>query len=291
MFENLIKAFKNWLADDPSTQSAAAAYYAVFSLPGLLIIIMAFAALFFDQQRVEAEILGHIRSLLGANTASSIDQIVRETQQGDRDFWAMIIGTLTLAFGATGLFAQLQRSLNRIWEVELKKSAGWFAFLKTRLISFGVILIIGFLLLISLSLTTAMTVFGEWISVQLSPDLADGLFILSSAFSFLIIAVLFTLIFKILPDAQVPLRAAFFGGILSAVLFTIGEHTLNYYFEIAQPQSSFGAAGSVVLLMLWVSYSCMILLIGAEFSRTCSEAAVGQKIKPTKIAKKKSREA
>ena len=153
MLKILKKSLGYWLRDDPFTQSAAAAYYAIFALPGLLIIVMAIAAFVFDQSRVEGEVLGHINNILGAQVAQNVNQIVTETQQGDRDTWAMIAGIITLLFGATGLFAQLQRSLNRIWEVEVKKSAGLLAFLKTRLISFSVILVIGFLLLVSLSLT------------------------------------------------------------------------------------------------------------------------------------------
>ena len=277
------------MRDDPFTQSAAAAYYAIFALPGLLIIVMAIAAFVFDQSRVEAEVLGHITNILGAQAAQNVNQIVTETQQGDRDTWAMIAGIITLLFGATGLFAQLQRSLNRIWEVEVKKSAGLLAFLKTRLISFSVILVIGFLLLVSLSLTAIINLLGEWISAQFSPSLATILSLVNMTFSFLTITALFTFIFKMLPDAIVSWRSAFFGGALSTILFTIGEYALNYYFKLAEPQSSFGAAGSIILLMLWVSYSCMILLVGAEFAKTHEQETSGLKSKPSVIAKKKKR--
>lgn len=285
----LIKALKNWLADDPFTQSAAAAYYAIFSLPGLLIIVMSLAAIFFDQQRVEQEVLGHINGILGTESAQRINEIVHDTQRGNRDIWAMVAGVVTLLFGATGLFVQLQRSLNRIWEVEIKKSTGWTSFLKSRLVSFGLILAVGFLLLISLSLTTFITIFGEWISAKLSAEWALGFLIVDMVFSFLIITSLFTLIFKILPDAVVRWRVAFLGGALSTVLFTVGEYALNYYFELAKPQSGFGAAGSLILLMLWVSYSCMILMIGAEFAKTYAQETEGRKAKPSGIAKKKLR--
>jgi membrane protein len=280
------KTFRNWLDDDPFTQSAAAAYYAIFSLPGLLIIVMAVAAIFFDQQRVEKEILGHLDNMVGRDASRTVQDIVEETQRGKRDFWAMLVGFVTLAFGATGLFAHLQRSLNRIWGVEVAKKAGWYAFLKSRLTSFGLILIIGFLLLISLSLTAFFNLFSEWLATQFSPEFARGSMLMSNIMSFLIVVVLFALIFKILPDAQVGWKVSFYGGILTAVLFSVGEYALNFYFEIAEPQSSFGAAGSVILVMLWVSYSCLILLIGAEFSKTYTVECEGVDVQPTGISSK-----
>ena len=290
MKKTLALAIKNWLHDDPFTQSAAAAYYAIFSLPGLMIIIMALAALFFDQEQIETQVLNDISNTLGANTADSIEQIVESTQQEDRDRWAMIIGLATLFFGATGLFVQLQRSLNHIWEVEVKKSTELWDFLKSRLISFGLILVIGFLLLISLTITTALTVFGEWVASHFSPKWAFMLAFLNFGLSLLTITTLFTLIFKILPDAKVQWSVAFLGGALSAVLFTIGQYMMNFYFEWVEPQSSFGAAGSIILLMIWVFYSCMILTIGAEFSRTYAiETNNGRKTPPDDIAKRKTR--
>ena len=274
------------MSDDPFTQSAAAAYYAIFSLPGLLIIVMAVAAVFFDQQRVETEILGYIGNILGRDVSLSIKKIVEETQQRDRDLWAMIAGVATLIFGATGLFAQLQRSLNYIWGVELSQKAGWWVFLKSRLISFGLILIVGFLLLISLSFTAFFTIFSDWFATQFSPDWAQGLLIFNTAFSFCIIVILFALIFKILPDTHVDWDVAFYGGVISAILFSIGEYALNFYFKVAEPASSFGAAGSIILVMLWVSYSCLILLIGAEFSRTYTQEDKAREIRTGGVTKK-----
>ncbi|MEX1035918.1 MAG: YihY/virulence factor BrkB family protein [Sneathiella sp.] len=274
------------MSNDPFTQSAAAAYYAIFSLPGLLIIVMAIAAVFFDHQRVETEILGYIGNILGREISLSIKEIVEETQRRDRDLWAMIAGIATLIFGATGLFAQLQRSLNLIWDAEISQNAGWRAFLKSRLISFGLILIVGFLLLISLSFTAFFTIFSDWFAAQFSPEWASWLMFFNSAFSLLIIITLFALIFKILPDVRVDWDVAFYGGIVSAILFSIGEYALNYYFKLAEPQSSFGAAGSIILVMLWVSYSCLILLIGAEFSKTYTRESKANRIFPDGMAKR-----
>ena len=280
---------KNWLADDPFTQSFAVAYCAVFSLPALLIILMAIASQFFEQRGVEQQVMHHIHNILGQNAADNISGVIKETQQGDRDRWAMIVGFVTLLFGATGLFLQLQRALNRIWDVEVKKSAGLLTLLKKRVTALGVILALGFLLLVSLAVTATLTLLGEWVAARFSPDWMLAISILNMGLSFGTITVLFGLIYKVLPDAHVEWRYALMGGALSALLFNIGEYVLSYYFELAKPQSAFGAAGSIVLLMLWVSYSSLILLIGGEFAKTTAEKRTGRKTRPTGIAKKKIR--
>ncbi len=279
------RTIRSWLSNDPFSQSAAAAYYATFSLPGLLIIIMGIAAIFFDQRSVEREVLGHIRNMLGVDVARSVGEIVDETQRNDRDIWAMAIGGFTLLFGATGLFAQLQKSLNFIWKVEVKKNVGFLKFMKHRATAFGVVVAIGFLLMISLSINAALSALGDWLETQIPGYWLFWLYALNMAASYFIISFLFALIFKVLPDAQVKWKFSLVGGVFSATLFSIGEYGLNLYFKLAEPQSAFGAAGSVILLMLWVSYSCLILLLGAEFAKACS-VEYDSKVKPNEIAKK-----
>lgn len=280
------KTFISWYAHDPFTQSAAAAYFALFSMPGLLIIIMAIAALFFEPQQVEAEVLGNIRDVIGENATRALVKIIEQTQTDNRGFWAMLVGGATLLWGAARLFVQLQRSLNNIWEMRVKKTARIVTFLKTRATAFGVILMIGFLLLVSLAITALLTLLGDWLAAHFSPALLTTVQIINAGISYLIIAVLFALIFKILPDAKVKWRSAFYGGIFSALLFTIGEHALTYYFKAAEPQSAFGAAGSIILLMMWVSYSCLILLLGAEFAKVYGEEKEGRKAETTEISER-----
>lgn len=285
MFKLLIISLKNWLADDPFTHSAAAAYYAIFSFPGLIIIVMSVAALVFDQQQINDLVTNQITQMLGRDTARSLNEIVLETQHKDREKWALLVGMLTLSFGATGLFAHLQLSLNNVFDVEVSQSSGIFSFIKTRLISFGMVLILGLLLLMSLLLTAAISILNDWISTQFSASFAVFVNVANMLTSFSIVILLFTLIYKILPDANIHWRSSLMGGILATILFEIGEYSLNIYFNIADPQSSFGAAGSLVLLMLWVSYSCMILLIGAEFCKVYEQVKYNQTIIPSKIGK------
>lgn len=285
MFKLLIRSLKNWLEDDPFTHSAAAAYYAIFSFPGLIIIVMSVAALVFDEQQINDLVTNQISQMLGRDTAQSLNKIISETQKQERGQWALLVGLLTLGFGATGLFAHLQRSLNNVFGVEVSRSSGIFSFIKTRLTSFGMVLILGLLLLMSLLLTATISILNEWISTQLSASLTLLIKAANLFTSFSIVILLFTLIYKILPDANIHWRSAIMGGILATILFEIGEFSLNIYFSIADPESIFGAAGSLVLLMLWVSYSCMILLIGAEFCKVYEQDQYNETIIPSKIAK------
>ena len=266
-FKILTQAFQNWLKDDPFTQSAAAAYYAIFSFPGLLIIVMAIAAFAFDQRDVEVEVVRQLSRMLGTDTAHSLHDVVEETQKENRDIWAFIIGLATLIFGATGLFSHLQLCINRIFDVDDNTKSGFFHFIKTRFVSFGMILVLGILLLFSLVLTALLSLIGDWITSNFSPFFSSLFFSLNILISSSLIIFLFTLIYKFIPDVFVQWRAAIWGGIIATLFFKLGEYGLTFYFEAAKPQSGFGAAGSLVLLMLWTFYSCMILFIGAEVTK------------------------
>jgi membrane protein len=280
----LLKALSSWWQDDPFTKSAAVAYYSIFSLPGLLILTMGTAAIFFDSTRIENEVIGHLRHILGYKLASNIDSIIDETRYRDRDVLTMLIGLFTLLIGATGVFVQLQRSLNKIWRVKVRKRAAWLDFLMHRATAFGFILAIGFLLTVSLTVTAILAALEGWIAGQIPVYGLYAIHIVHFLVSFFIIALLFSMIFKILPDINLHWKISFAGGILSAGLFVLGEYGLKTYFTLAEPASAFGAAGSIILLMLWVFYSCMILLLGAHFTKVCA-GEVSAPVSPTKIAK------
>jgi membrane protein len=286
----LKQSILSWWGRDAFSQSAAAAFYAVFSLPGLLMIVMAVAALGFEQQRAEYEILGHVRNVLGPDVALNMKAIIDSTQSDNRDFWAMSVGIATLAFGATGLFAQLQKSLNYIWGVEVKKSANFLSFLKVRAIGFGICVSVGFLLLISLVLTALLSAAGEWMAQHFSESMTFLFYIINYLFSLTFIGALFSVIYKVLPDVELKWRDVFRGGILAGVLFTSGEYGLSLYFKIARPESTFGAAGSMILFLLWIFYSCLILFFGAEFIRAYTEKNK-EKPLPNEISKAATRHA
>lgn len=258
---------KEWALADPFRQSAVVAYYAIFSIPALLVITIALAGLAFGREAVQGEISGQIGSAIGDDTARQIEDIIAKASEKKSSVIATIISIVTLIVGSTGVFAELQTSLNQVWNVKVTTKKMWLKTLKNRLFSFGLVLSIGFLMLISLLLTAGLEAFSEWIKARL-PDFMLYVFkFLNFLISFGVITVLFALMFKILPDAKIKWRDVWIGAIFTTLLFLLGKFGLGIYFAKAAPGSMYGAAGSVVLIMLWVSYSCMILFFGAEFTK------------------------
>ncbi|EMR01379.1 YihY/virulence factor BrkB family protein [Cesiribacter andamanensis] len=263
----LKETYKEWNADDPWRQSAVVAYYAIFSLPALLIIVITIAGSFFGQEAVQGELSTQIGDMIGADAAKGVETMISNAYQQQSSIWATIIGVAVLLFGATGVFYQLQQSLNIVWDVEAKEDAGIKKLVKDRVSSFGVILVIGFLLLISLLLTTFLSVLSEFIQEHLPSYLLYVFFAVNFLVSFGIITLLFAMMYKILPDVEIGWKTVWTGAAVTAVLFIIGKFALGLYFGNAEPASAYGAAGSVILILLWVSYSCLILFFGAEFTQ------------------------
>lgn len=277
------KTFSAWNAADPFRQSAVIAYYAIFSIPALLVIIITLAGFAFGREAVQGEISNQISLAIGESTAKQVEEMIAKAGEQKNSVWATIISVITLILGSTGVFAQLQVSLNQIWEVKVTAKKKWLKSIKDRLFSFGLILSIGFLMLVSLLLSTGLTAFSEWIKVHL-PDFMLFVFrLINFLLSFGIVAVLFALMFRILPDARIRWKDVIIGSIVTSLLFVLGKFALGIYFGKANPGSTYGAAGSIVLLMLWVSYSCMILFFGAEFTKQFA-VHFGRKIEPTKDA-------
>jgi membrane protein len=279
----LKKTFVAWKTADPFRQSAVVAYYAVFSIPALLVIVIACAGLAFGQEAVTGEISRQVSSIMGADTARQVEDIIAKASENKGTVLATIISVVTLILGSTGVFEQLQVSLNQIWEVKVVAKKKWLKTLKDRLFSFGLVMSIAFLMLVSLLLTTAITMLSGWIKNHL-PDfmlvLFEGVnFILSLG----IITVLFALMFKILPDARIRMKDVWVGALITSILFIIGKSLLGIYFGKANPGSTYGAAGSIILIMLWVSYSCMIVFFGAEFTKQFT-VHHGHRITPGKDA-------
>ena len=282
-------AFNSWWLKDPFKESAVIAYYAIFSLPGLLAVIISFAGYFFGQEAVNGQITNQITGVMGANTAQQIQDIIVKAMLSKNSIWATLIGVITILVGATGVFVQFQKSLNSIWKVKATESkSGIIGLLKARLFSFGFIIAIAFILIVSLVVSTILTALGDWLITYFSESLLVVLLVLNFIISFGILTLLFAFMFKFFPDVQIKWEDVWLGSFVTALLFEIGKSAIGLYFGIVQPDSGYGAAGSIILIMLWVSYSAMLVFFGAEFTHSYTELK-NRSIMPNENAKKLNR--
>lgn len=265
-FLKLIKeTYLSWDKNDPWAKSAVIAYYALFSLPSLLIITVHFAGVFFGREAVEGRITGEISGLIGKGSADLIQTMIINSALSESSVLFIIFGVGVLIFGATGVFYQLQKALNDIWSVRSKKNNIWDT-LKRRVVSFGMVLVVGLLLLISLVLSTAINALSEFIGnyyTEFSPQFIQ---VINFIISQIIVTALFAAIFTLLPDVKIKWKTNLIGAFMTSLLFLIGKYLIGFYFAQSDPASVYGAAGSVVLVLLWVYYTCLILFFGAEFT-------------------------
>ncbi len=290
ILSSLKEAFKAWNDRDPFASSAVLAYYTIFSLPGLLVIIVNLAGYFWGKEAVTHEISGQVQGIIGQDTARYVQDIVANASLSNRTVISTIVGIVALLFGATGVFYHVQQIFNKIWEVKPKPKQKILTLLRDRLFSFGLILVIGFLLLISLVISAALSALSTWVANHLSPSLLIVFRILDFLFSIGIITFLFAAMYKFLPDVKIRWRDVWLGALLTTLLFVIAKFALGLYFGKSQPGSTYGAAGSVILIMLWVSYSGLILLYGAEFTRILAKKS-GRVIEPKETAQEARGEA
>ena len=285
VFTVLKNAFKSWFAKDPFHESAVIAYYAIFSLPGLLVVIMTLAGYFFGREAVNHQVAAQFASTMGADTARQIQDMIIQATKLKNTVLATIIGLVTILIGATGVFAEFQNALNVIWEVKADpKKSGIWEIIKIRLFSFGLIVSIAFLLIVSLLISALISAFGNWLTSHFSDSFLLILQLLNSGLSLVILAVLFALMFKFLPDAKIKWKHVWIGSFVTAFLFEIGKSGLGLYFGKANPGTGYGAAGSVILILLWVTYTSMIVFFGAEFTHAYAKMFSG-KVAPNEIAK------
>ncbi len=264
-------ALRGWWSRDPFRESAVIAYYSIFSLPGLLLVIVSFAGYFFGRNVVSRQIAEQITSMMGQETANEIQDMIMQAGNNTHSTWVTLFGLVTIIIGATGVFAQFQQSLNTIWEVKTNASgSGVWYFIKVRLFSFGLIVAIAFLLIVSLIASALLAAFGVFISNHFSDSFLLLLQVANFIFSFLILMVLFALMFKFFPGTKIRWQHVWIGSLVTTSLFEIGKLALGLYFGKANPGIGYGAAGSVILILLWVSYSSMLVLFGAEFTHAYS---------------------
>ncbi len=278
-------ASRRWWEKDPFMQSAVIAYYAIFSMPGLLVIVISIGTLFLKRDVITGQLYTEISSIMGVETARQVQDMILSVSRTNKSVPATIIGLITVLLGATGVFVELKKALNVIWEVKAKPRSAIFTVILTRLFSFGLLLSVGFLLLISLTITTIIAVMGDWVMNHWPNIVLIIFYIFNFIFSFGVIMLLFALLFKILPDAKIQWKHLWWGSILTAFLFMLGKTAIGFYLSKTNPGSAYGAAGAIVLILLWVSYSSMILFYGAEFIRAYADYFTG-KVSPTEVAVK-----
>ncbi len=276
---------KEWNDRDPFRQSAVIAYYAIFSIPGLLVLIVRTAGYLFGKDIVNQNLTTEISKTMGADTATQVREMLINASQAQSTIWGSMLAAFILLLGATGVFVELQKTLNEIWQVKAVPQNGILAFLKARLFSFGLILAIAFLLLISLVISTALAAMSKMVRIEASESIFFLIKTIHFIFSLIVISILFALMFKILPDAKIKWRHVWLGSLLTGLLFTLGKTALAFYFSKAEPASVYGAAGSVILILLWVSYSSLIVFFGATLTATFARM-YSRNIPPTEIAVK-----
>lgn len=260
------ETFSEWSDDKASRLAAALSYYTIFSIAPLLIIAIGVAGLVFGHEAAMNQLMGQIRGMVGEDGAQVIQTILQNASKTTSGIVATVVGGVTLLIGASGAFGQLQDSLNTIWEVKPKKGRGVKGMVRDRFLSFSMVLFIGFLLLVSLLLTAVLAGIGKYLS-DLLPMSAAVLQAMNFGVSLTVTAILFALIFKVLPDAIVRWRDVWVGALVTALLFSLGRFLIGLYLGRASIGSAYGAAGSLVVLLLWVYYSAQILFLGAEFTQ------------------------
>jgi membrane protein len=272
------ETFSEWSEDKASRLAAALSYYTLFSVAPLLIIAIAVAGLAFGREAATDQIVGQIRGMVGQEGAEVIQTILQNASKTSTGIVATIVGVVTLLIGASGAFGQLQDSLNTIWEVKPKAGRGVKGMLRDRFLSFSLVLVIGFLLLVSLVLSAVLAGVGKYLSDAL-PMPSFVLQAVNFAISFAVTTLLFALIFKVLPDAYIRWRDVWVGAAVTALLFSIGRFLIGLYLGRSSVGSAYGAAGSLVVLLLWVYYSSQVLFLGAEFTQVYANR-FGSKMRP-----------
>jgi Predicted membrane protein len=280
----LKETFIKWNNSYASRDSASLAYYAIFSIPGLLIIIIWIAGYFFGEDAIRGEISHQISSIMGTDAAKSIENMIAGALVDKQNILMKTVGVASLVFGSTTLFFQLQHSLNTLWDVKAAPKKAFVKFLLDRANSLGMILILGFLLMTTMILSSLISIFNNWITNYFGFETYMLVEVVNFAVGFGVVMLLFALMFKVLPDVKISWKPVWRGAFLTTILFTLGKFLLSLYFGQFKPTSPFGAAGTVILIMMWINYSCMLVFFGAEFTKIYTYKK-GYTITPSKHAK------
>lgn len=275
--------FQSFIADRALKFSASLSYYTVFSLAPLLLLMISLASIFFGHDAIQGKVFGEINGLIGNEAAIQIQEIIKNMELSGKTNTAIVIGAVTLFIGATSIFVEIQDSINSIWRVKAKPKRGWLKLIKDRLLSSSLIVGLGFLLIVSLMVNGALLALSEWLK-HYFPDVTLIIFqITNIILSFIVISTLFGVIFKVLPDAKIAWKDVKSGAFFTACLFMLGRLLIGIYINFTSTGSAYGAAGSLIVILVWVYYTAAILYFGAEFTRVYAEYT-GARIEPADYA-------
>lgn len=279
----LVGTFTGFLNDRGLKLSAALAYYTLFSIAPLLILIISLASIFYGSKAVNGQVVGQITTLVGKGAAVQIQEMIKSVTLAGKSYIAFTVGAIVLLVGATSTFIEIQDSINIIWGVKVKPKRGWLKLLKDRLLSSSLILGLSFILIASLVVNGFVTALSDSLSHTL-PSLTIILFkVVNLAITFIVITVLFGIIFKFLPDVRIKWKNVRMGALFTACLFMIGQYAIGMYINFTHQGSTYGAAGSLIVILVWIYYTAAILYLGAEFTRFYSDH-YGIKIEPAEYA-------
>jgi membrane protein len=279
----LRRAFDEFYSDNGMKLSASLSYYTLFSLGPMLVVIISFAGIFYGREAAQGEIYGQIKGLIGSEAALQVQGIIANIQHTDGGVTGAIVGIVLLLIGATGVFSEMQSSINYIWSIRAKPEKGWVKILVNRLISFSLVISCGFILLVSLIINAVLDILSEKLQAYFQNATVVMFYVINNLIVFVVIGSLFAIIFKVLPDASIRWKDSFIGAGFTAVLFMLGKFLIGLYLGNSGIGLTYGAAGSIIIILLWVYYSSIILYFGAEFTKVYA-INNGAGIRPGKTA-------
>lgn len=283
VYQYLKQVFTEFAEDNILKYSASLAYYTVFSLAPVLIVIISMCGVLFGKEAIQGQIYGQIKGLVGNDAAVQIQETIKNIHLTGNNIFATIISIVVLLIGATGIFGEVQDSLNKIWGLRIKTRKTWWKLILTRLLSFSLIISIGFVMMVSLLLNAIVSAFGNFLARYFSEFSIILVQITDSVLTFVVTTFLFSLMFKVLPDAKIKWKDVLIGGLITSVFFTLGKLGIGYYLGSSNIATVYGAAGSIMIIMVWVYYSAIILYLGAEFTKVYAKLH-GGKIYPNEYA-------
>lgn len=267
--------FNEFIDDNAIKLSASLSYYTIFALPPLMIIIITLCGFFFGKDAVTGQLYGQINGLVGSDAAVQIQNAIKNVELSESNVFATVFGGIMLLIGASGVFAEIQSSINFIWGLRAKPDKGIKKFIQNRLMSFSMIASVGFLLIVSLLVNSVMDLLSDRLKLYFPESTVYLFYVLNILIVFFIITLLFAIIFRTLPDGNIKWKDAFVGASSTAILFMIGKFAIGFYLGSSTVATVYGAAGSIIIILLWVYYSAIILYFGAEYTKVYAKAFGG----------------